>query len=75
MRNSCGLIADFFVELAFGVAGAGLFLWGVETISNPGFGVDIARVLWVRFYFLSQLVDENTQIFGFLSVVGPPDGL
>jgi hypothetical protein len=41
------------LELAFGPVGAGLFLRGVETISNPGLGMDITRVLWIRFYFLS----------------------
>ena len=47
----------------------------IETVSHPRLGVDIAGLVWVRLDFFPQLVDEYAQVFGFFSVVRPPDGL
>lgn len=52
-----------------------LFRRSLETIADPGFGVDVARPPRIGLNFFSQLIDEDAQIFRFLAVIGPPDGL
>ena len=51
------------------------FAGRLEAISDPRFGVDVARVARVGLDFFSQLIDEHAQIFGFFAVIRAPDGL
>jgi hypothetical protein len=62
-------------ELFFGAVGAGFWFRWIEAVADPGFGVDVARMAWVGLDFSSQLIDENTQVFGFFPIVRSPDGL
>src|ERR1700722_1061620 len=46
-----------------------------ETVADPGFGVNVLRVLRIGLDLLPQLVDEDAQVFGFVAIIGAPHGL
>jgi hypothetical protein len=51
------------------------FLRQHKTIADPRLGANEPGVRRVRLDLLSQLVHHHAQRFGFLSVIGPPNGL
>ena len=48
---------------------------GLEAVADPGFGEDVFGLGGVGFEFFAELVDDDTEVFGFFAVVGAPDGL
>ncbi len=62
-------------RLSFGVIAAVFVLRRIKAIPHPWLGVDVSRMSRVRLDFFSQLIDKDTQIFCFLTVVGTPYGL
>ncbi len=52
------------------------FLWlnpGIEAITDPGFGEDVAWCGDLRFELLAQVADEHAQVFVLLDVVTAPE--
>ena len=64
-----------WLPLSFGVNGGVLVLRGIETISYPGLGVDVAGMLRIGLDLFAKLIDEHAQIFSFPAVIGTPYGL
>src|SRR6266446_7701821 len=72
----CG--ADTFVR---GIAGgepggypcSSLLISGLEAISHPGIGHNVARRVWRGFQFLAELPYEHAQVFDLLRALTTPD--
>src|SRR5690348_2032232 len=47
----------------------------MEPVPNPGFRQEIFRIGWVLLDFLTQLIDENAQVFDLFPIIGSPHGL
>src|SRR5215469_9964426 len=56
-------------------ASARFFGRPLETITDPRLGVNVAWMMRLRFDFFAQLIDEDTQVFHLLAVVGTPNRL
>ena len=52
------------------------YLFGIdELIADPGDGDDVLRLGGSRLDFLTELIDEDAEVFGLVAVIGAPDGL
>src|SRR6185369_8123193 len=49
-------------------------LIGIEAITDPGFGEDVAWARRVGLDLLAQVTDEHAQVFVLLDVVAAPEG-
>src|SRR5262252_4367092 len=49
--------------------------WKLQTISHPRLGQQELGIGGIGLDLLAKLFDEDAQVFGFVAVVGSPDGL